>query len=143
VAAVKEPVEDAGEAPLWVAFYGSLMRGLGGVERLEIGDRMRFVGPCLLEGELFDLGDWPGMRPGDGRVAGEIHALLDPDVLRVLDAFEDFDPENPRGSLYLRERVRLIEPEGASAWTYVYNRIPDASARIPSGDWRRWQAEQD
>lgn len=134
--------EDARGGPLWVAVYGSLMRGLGGVERLEIGDRMRFIGPCLLEGELFDLGDWPGMRPGGGRIVGELHALLDPDVLRVLDAFEDYDPADPRGSLYLRERVPLIHPEGTSAWTYVYNRIPDASARIPGGDWRRWLSER-
>lgn len=134
--------ELARDTPLWVAVYGSLMRGLGGLERLGIGERMRFVGPCVLEGELFDLGDWPGMRPGDGRVVGEIHAVLDPEVLPVLDEFEDYDPKNPRESLYLRERVSLLEPEGATAWTYVYNQIPDASARIPGGDWRRWRTER-
>ncbi|MCR9096322.1 MAG: gamma-glutamylcyclotransferase [bacterium] len=133
-------MQDA-EEPHWVAVYGSLMRGLGAVEHLGITERLRFVGPCVLEGELFDLGDWPGMRPGNGRVVAEIHALLDPDVLPLLDAFEDFDPAAPRGSLYLRERVPLVEPVGATAWTYVYNRIPDASARIPSGDWRRWRTE--
>lgn len=134
-------MEDADE-PRWVALYGSLMRGLGAAEHLGIAERLRFVGPCVLEGELFDLGDWPGMRPGNGRVVGEIHALLDPDVLAMLDEFEDFDPADPRGSLYLRGRVRLVEPAGATAWTYVYNRIPDASARIPSGDWRRWRTER-
>ncbi len=146
MAGPEDRVASTPEAPdeplLRVAVYGSLLRGLGGIERLGIADRMRFVGPCLLEGELFDLGDWPGMRPGRGPVVGEIHALLDRDVLGVLDQFEDYDPADPRGSLYLRERVRLLEPAGAFAWTYVYNRVPDASTRIPSGDWRRWRTER-
>ncbi|MEM9177466.1 MAG: gamma-glutamylcyclotransferase family protein [Myxococcota bacterium] len=137
-----DPDTKGQDEPRWVAVYGSLMRGLGAVERLEITDRLRFVGPCVLEGELYDLGDWPGMRPGSSRVVGEIHALLDADVLSLLDAFEDYDPADPRGSLYLRERVRLVEPAGTTVWTYVYNRVPDASARIPGGDWRRWLGER-
>lgn len=125
-----------------VALYGSLMRGLGAAKRLGLEDRMRFVGPCVLEGALYDLGDWPGLRPGSGRVVGEIHALLEPAVLATLDAFEDYVPEAPQRSLYLRERVTLVEPAGTRVWTYVYNRAPDGAARIPHGDWRRWRAER-
>ena len=29
-----------------------------------------------------------------------------------------------------------------TAWTYLYNQVPDASARIPHGDWRRWLSER-
>jgi gamma-glutamylcyclotransferase (GGCT)/AIG2-like uncharacterized protein YtfP len=120
----------------WIALYGSLMRGLAGMVQLGIGDRLRFVGPCLVAGELFDLGRYPGMRHGDGRVVAELYALLDVRIVQNLDEFEDYAPSRPRQSSYLREYVTLIEPADAEAWVYVYNDVPDASARIIDGDWR-------
>ena len=116
--------------------YGSLMRGMGAMEELGIGDRLRFVGPCLVTGELFDLDHYPGLRHGDGRVIAELYALLDIGVLQDLDEFEGYTASQPRDSLYIRERVALTEPQGAEAWLYVYNTVPDARARIASGDWR-------
>ncbi|MBJ19708.1 MAG: hypothetical protein GY910_10865 [bacterium] len=120
----------------WIALYGSLMRGLGGMNSLGISDRMRYVGPCICAGELFDLGGYPGLRLGEARVVGELYAILDPQVLEILDEFEGFDPERPRESLYLRERTDLIDPPQMRAWVYRYNHVPDARARIGSGDWR-------
>jgi len=109
---------------------------MGAMEELGIGDRLRFVGPCLVTGELFDLDHYPGLRHGDGRVIAELYALLDIGVLQDLDEFEGYTASHPRNSLYIRERVALIEPQGAEAWLYVYNTVPDARARIASGDWR-------
>jgi len=127
-----------------IALYGSLLRGLGAMKELGILDRVRFVGPCLLEGQLFDLGDYPGMRHGAGQVVGEIYTLLDLEALRIMDRFEDFDVDQPRESIYLRESIRLIEPAGAEAWVYIYNRIPDPSGRIAGGDWRaHWTQRAD
>lgn len=120
----------------WIALYGSLMRGLGGLESLGIRHRLRYAGPCTCRGQLFDLGSYPGLRPGGGRVVGELHALLDPTVIEILDEFEGYDATRRERSLYLRERVALIEPEETSAWIYVFNSVPDASATISSGDWR-------
>lgn len=119
-----------------VAFYGSLMRGLGATATLKIQTRLRYVGPCLCAGELYDLGGFPGLRPGTARVVAELYAMLDPGVLAILDEFECFDPAQPRDSLYVRERVTLLEPAGEEAWLYLYNRVPDARERIPDGDWR-------
>lgn len=120
----------------WLVLYGSLMRGLGALDRLQLGDRIRFVSPCLCAGELYDLGDYPGLRPGRAQVVAELFTVRDPRAIEVLDEFEGFDPEDPRGSLYLRERVALVEPRGTRAWIYVYNHVPDAGQRITSGDWR-------
>ncbi len=120
----------------WIALYGTLMRGLGAIDELGIADRVRFVGPCLITGELFDLGDYPGLRHGDGRVVAELYALLDTEVIEILDQFEGYRASKLRDSLYLREFVSLIEPAGADSWVYVYNDVPDASTRIVSGDWR-------
>lgn len=120
----------------WIALYGSLMRGLGAAESIGVGDGLRYAGPCTLPGELFDLGDYPGLRPGTARVVAELYAILDPAVVETLDDFEGFDASQPRESLYLRESVELTEPSMTRAWVYVYNHVPDASARIASGDWR-------
>ncbi len=126
----------------WIALYGSLMRGLGAMGELGIGARLRFVGPCIVTGELFDLGRYPGMRHGDGRVVAELYALLNVELIESLDEFEGYTASRPRESLYLREYVSLIEPAGAEAWVYVYNDVPDASKRIVSGDWRAHLAER-
>jgi pyruvate carboxylase len=120
----------------WLALYGSLMRGLGASQSLGLEKAIRFKGPCICTGELFDLGDYPGLRPGQARIAGELYALLDPGAITTLDCFEGFDPNQPRESLDLRERVKLIAPKETTAWIYLYNHTPDASQHIPSGDWR-------
>ena len=116
--------------------YGSLMRGLDGRERSGIGEGLRYVGPCIVLGELYDLGHYPGLLPGSDRIVAELHALRDASIVHLLDAFEGFEPAAPNESLYLRERVSLVDPPNTRAWIYFYNERPDASMRIPSGDWR-------
>ena len=71
---------------------------------------------------------------------------LETDLLKWKVAAHDKDVRVQRSSelIEFRERVPLIEPGGGeTAWTYVYNRVPDASTRIPHADWRRWLAERD
>lgn len=119
-----------------IALYGSLMRGLGAMDGISVGDRLRFVAPCKIEGQLFDLGAYPGLREGLGIVTGEVFDILDPEVIAVLDEFEDFLPDEPDESDYVRKRVRLIEPERTTAWVYVYNHVPPPSGLIEAGDWR-------
>ncbi len=122
-----------------IALYGSLMRGLGALESLGISNALRFEGSCSIPGQLFDLGSYPGLRPGPGRVRGELYRLDRQEGLSALarlDEFEDFDPRRPEESLYRRVRVDLLEPADCSAWLYVYNRQPDPRLQIPSGDWR-------
>lgn len=144
----------------WLVVYGSLMRGLPASEpraetetgprrdlldQLGVGAGLRRVGPCRVPGVLFDLGPYPALRPARSEadsVCGELHAVIDPRTLAVLDAFEGFDPQDPVGSDYLRERIELLEPQGTRAWIYVYNREPDASRRITPGDWRAHLAKR-
>lgn len=126
-----------------LALYGSLLRGLGGMEPAGVNESLRYVGPCVLEGQLFDLGDYPGLRQGTGLVVGELHVVLDARAFLALDHFEGFDASRRRDSLYLRERVALIEPAETQAWVYFYNHVPDLDARIESGDWRAFLAERE
>lgn len=138
----------------WLVVYGSLMRDLPAtsetheadlLDRLGVGPGLRRVGPCRVVGSLFDLGPHPALRRGpsdEGTVRGELHAILDPRVLAALDAFEGYDPRDPAGSDYLRERVALLEPRGVLAWIYVYNRTLEPERRIESGDWRAHLADR-
>ena len=114
------------------------MRDLGGMDQIGLTAQLEYLGPCEIEGQLFDLGAYPGLRPGPGRVRGEIHRLLDPEAIPILDRFEDFEPDAPEGSLYIRRQIRLIEPKRTDAWIYFYNRDLDSDRQIEAGDWRAY-----
>lgn len=131
-----QPAGAAGATGL-IVFYGSLMRGMGGQEQVPVrAGSLRFLRPCRLSGRLLDLGDWPGWVPGDGTVAAELHAIEDAAVLARLDRFEDFDPERPRSSLFLR-RLHVLD-RGEYAWLYEYNGPASDRPLVEGGDWRRY-----
>ena len=48
---------------------------------------------------------------------------------------ELYDPDDPAGSLYIRKRARLTQPD-RDAWLYEYNRDVSGMSSIPSGDWK-------
>jgi gamma-glutamylcyclotransferase (GGCT)/AIG2-like uncharacterized protein YtfP len=118
-----------------IAVYGSLLAGMGGQEELGIGEQLRFVGPCEIRGSLFDLGEYPGLLLGSGVVHAELYEIADAAALPRLDEFELYDPDDPAGSLYIRKRARLTQPD-RDAWLYEYNRDVSGMSSIPSGDWK-------
>lgn len=101
-----------------IAFYGTLMRRAE--NRLAVADvqpgDLELEGDCLVPGELYHLGNYPGLVEGDGAVPGELHRIRNPEVLAKLDEFEGV-PEN----LYHRKAVVLTSPE-IVAWVYYYSR---------------------
>jgi len=128
---------------LLLATYGTLMRGFGGLERLEIEKRVSFVRPCAFAGALYDLGRFPGAVPGESVVHGELFRLHDAHLWSVLDAYEGYDAEQEEKSLFVRRRVGLQAPAGRTAWVYWFNGDPAPHSQIQSGDWGRYvqQAE--
>lgn len=90
---------------------------------------------------LYDLGDYPGAirsRVPTERVEGEIYELPDPSSqFRELDEVEEFYPEDPKGSLFVREEVDVLLSGGQRliAWTYLLPKIPRDGRLIPSGDY--------
>lgn len=86
----------------------------------------------LVEGALFDLGWYPGIRLGaEGQVVCEIIEADDVE-LRRLDAYEGFNPDHPADSLYLREEIEI---EGEKTFIYVFNQSFDGFEPIKNGDW--------
>lgn len=124
-----------GDSLRLLATYGTLMQAGGGGERLGVADRVSVVGACRFEGDLYDLGRFPGAVPGAGTVRGELVRLADVQVWTVLDRYEGYDPDNEAASLFVRRRVSLTEPADQTAWVYWYNGDPGEAPRVPSGDW--------
>jgi gamma-glutamylcyclotransferase (GGCT)/AIG2-like uncharacterized protein YtfP len=117
-----------------IAVYGLLRAGESGFARFGLANAFRPRGPCVIPGELWDLGRFPGLVAGAGEVVGELFELVDASVMPRLDAFEDYWPDDPDRSRYDRVKLQLAEPD-RQAWVYVWRLGLQAATRIESGDW--------
>jgi len=90
-----------------------------------------FLGEGLVRGRLLDLGRYPGLIDGLGRVRGEIYRLDDPELLAVLDREEGYNFGRRRAI------VTLASGRRARAWVYRYRGPQDRAVLIPDGDYRR------
>lgn len=114
--------------------YGTLRPSLaiGGPARL-VHD-LELVGAATVPGVLIDLGNYPGLIPGDGRVHGDLLRIPDPARLVALDAYEECGGPQP---LYRRDRTVAHLPDGstAAAWVYRYARQTTGARVIVGGDY--------
>jgi gamma-glutamylcyclotransferase (GGCT)/AIG2-like uncharacterized protein YtfP len=118
--------------PTHLFVYGTLMRGHSAHGLMTPG--LRDLGPAQAAGTLYDLGPWPGFRPGAGIAEGELYAIDDPLALARLDDWEGIDPGAPEAGDYVRVAVDLLEPP-LRAWAYVF-RGELGAAPIVRGRWR-------
>lgn len=128
---------ERGAAPVRLFVYGTLRSGrapasLAWLERLPRR-------PARVAGALLDLGAYPGFVPGASsgeRVVGE---LLEVAAARLpaLDRYEGHDPEDPAGSLFVREpaEAEVAGGERVACVLYRYAGDPEGHARVPAGDW--------
>jgi gamma-glutamylcyclotransferase (GGCT)/AIG2-like uncharacterized protein YtfP len=118
-----------------LAAYGELLSRpdldqTGGLKR---GLLLR--GGCWIPGDLYAVGEYAALVPGEGQVLGELYEVTDPEIFEELDWFESYDRGRETEPEYVRRRLALIEPE-TEAWVYVYDRDPARHPRVESGDWR-------
>jgi gamma-glutamylcyclotransferase (GGCT)/AIG2-like uncharacterized protein YtfP len=98
----------------------------------------------LVEGDL-GIHEWykcttkgtrlPSMYPWDlvwfGDTEDEIEGaclVLDNEAqLRVLDRYENFSPDRPQSSMFVRKQIEVVSPQGivVQAWGYEWNRPKD------------------
>jgi len=119
--------------------YGTLMPGL----RLEAEMHgARFLGAAQVAGRLVDVGRFPGLLHGEGRVTGEVYEVDDAHLAR-LDVVEGMVRTERSASQYWREVVTVVSGplQGQPVQTYVYNRPVDDCTPIPHGDYRRYIRE--
>jgi gamma-glutamylcyclotransferase (GGCT)/AIG2-like uncharacterized protein YtfP len=123
--------------------YGTLLPQRAPAEVSEITEKLRPVGRGYVRGHLYDFGDYPGAVldiSAASTIQGEVFEIPDePGILERLDAYEGFDPDNPKDSLFLRSMVPVSLANGSqlSCWIYVYNRTPAAFALVPGGDYSK------
>ncbi|MGD0732919.1 MAG: gamma-glutamylcyclotransferase family protein [Terracidiphilus sp.] len=143
--------------PVFLAVYGTLMTGQANALDRGVQARMKRRGRCYIPGKIVEIGgDRRGSRyPGlilagswdNSLVIGELFVVGDDDrsaadVLRDLDAYEEYIPDNPAESEYSRRFVTVfldrdrIKERGA--WVYVYNKPIAGLTIIESGDWARF-----
>jgi gamma-glutamylcyclotransferase (GGCT)/AIG2-like uncharacterized protein YtfP len=120
-----------------VFVYGTLRKG--GVRAMPlVAPTCLDYGEAQLYGRLFDLGAFPGLRidPTGSVVHGELYGVDDATLDR-LDDIEQYFPERPNESYYVRLRVEVTNNgENVGCWTYEFNPLLiDAGPQIDSGDW--------
>ncbi|MBS0561324.1 MAG: gamma-glutamylcyclotransferase [Proteobacteria bacterium] len=146
----------ASPGPVLLATYGTLMTGQINPLTPAVRARMRSLGPCLMDGLLFEIRGRtfrypalilhpdgeppPGAAPvhGEAFEIGATEAAAAP-VLAETDHYEDCRMDAPARSTYLRLRrpIRFPDRPGtAEAWVYVYNRSVARAVPIPDGRWR-------
>ena len=137
---LKKAIENSDESyPVPYLFvYGTLMAGEYRGATLEQHTFQPGV-PAQVRGKLYNLGNYPGMRPSEEeRVSGELYRLNDVFLgLQSLDRVEGFYGFKSDDSLFKRTLIEVETEEGQVwAWTYMYAVGIDEEHRIQSGDWR-------
>ncbi len=95
-----------------------------------------------MRGVLFDLGPYPGAMldpSSEGNIYGTVFRLPDdPDVLRQLDAYEEYAPQCFEASLFVRVKslVEIKNGESLVCWIYVYGRDAGSAPVIVSGKFK-------
>lgn len=111
--------------------YGTLKRGEG--NDLSRWPNVEFVGEDAINGDIFELGWYPGVKtvpgqfdPGSAIVRGEVFRILDDDAVERLDSYEGYP------NLY--DRIETETAEGLHVWVYTFNG-ERTGPRIESGWW--------
>ena len=112
--------------------YGTLQPGFAPEEVAEVAAKLHPVGTGFVYGEIYELHGYPAVAPdpnSKNRIRGRVLELPeDPGVLRKLDEYEGFDPEDPETSEFVRVRQTVEMSAGGTleCWIYCYNREPEA-----------------
>lgn len=108
---------------LKVFVYGTLKPGEFNYQRYCSGKVIN-ANRAIAQGQLFNLpAGYPAMVLGEGWVHGFVLSFGDPNVLRELDAYEDYQVgRSPDQNLYERYRIETCASTGqplGSAWAYL------------------------
>jgi len=109
--------------------YGTLMQGYF-LHRV-IADRATYLESGSVRGALVDLGRYPGLLEGNGRVVGEVYRIETPELLPVVDREEGYNFQR------YRTLVTLGGGRRVRAWAYRYRGPRERATLIADGDYRR------
>jgi len=118
-------------------FYGTLMRELSRAFMLK---ECEFLGLGVASGRLFDVGEFPALQQGAGRVLGELFQVPD-QIVEKIDLLEGFDKNNPADSIFQRQPTMvksISSSQTIQAEVYYYSDSLTDALLIFGGDYRRY-----
>ena len=117
--------------------YGTLMSGE--VRHEELSPYIESMEDGSMQGRLYDLEYYPGVKIGEGLVHGELIKMTDIEsCLSSMDSIEGFYGYESKNSLYERTIVPIQTNGGVHwAWTYVYSGSIEMNTQIESGRWKK------
>jgi gamma-glutamylcyclotransferase (GGCT)/AIG2-like uncharacterized protein YtfP len=105
--------------------YGTLHPDRAPAEIAAAAGRLRPLGPATIRARVYDLGDYPGaiLDPDAPPIRGQLFAIPDAETLAALDRYEDYRPDHPEASLFLRVETAATLPDGTDhpCQVYTYN----------------------
>jgi gamma-glutamylcyclotransferase (GGCT)/AIG2-like uncharacterized protein YtfP len=111
--------------PTHLFIYGTLHPDRAPREIADVARRLTSTGCATIRGHRYDLGEYPGvfLDPTASPIEGELFTVPDAATFAALDAYEDFRPSDPAGSLFLRVQTTATKPDGSlvACWVYVCN----------------------
>ena len=116
-----------------VFVYGTLMKGM--LRHSVLEQDCEFICKGSVQGELYDLGNYPGLVAGEKTVYGEVYQAEDMlDVIQKLDLIEGSGGSDP---LFSRT-IQKVNTEQGEKWAYVYHYAQslDSCIEIESGNWK-------
>jgi gamma-glutamylcyclotransferase (GGCT)/AIG2-like uncharacterized protein YtfP len=116
--------------------YGTLRRGASAdLSRSSSSFDVTFVDTDRINGKLYNIGWYPGIKDVRGgafnsilsTVTGDVFLIRDDTVRDVLDAYEGYP--------HLYDRCQVETEDGRMVWVYTYNGQPPGESFLPTGDW--------
>ena len=117
----------------YVFVYGTLMKGMIREKVMEDGSDFYCKGTA--KGILYDIGDYPGMIPGEGTIHGEVYKATDMfQFIQYLDRIEGYVGDN----CLFERKIQQIDTATGKIWAYVYHYAQPLESfdEIASGSWK-------
>lgn len=117
----------------YIVFYGTLMRKCGCMGAGLAG--VHYIKEVEISGDLFNVGAFPALVMGEGRVKAELYKFnegWEDDALERFDGIEGYYGDK-EGDMYTRTVVNI--PEVGLAWVYTWNEEIEGMEKIEDGDW--------
>lgn len=118
-----------------IVFYGSLKKGESTPVHDTIAASFKYIGECIIPGQLYDLERIPALKRGTRPIRGELYEVLDDGALPTLDQYEAIDNVDPTAPGYTRSSIRVLKPQELDAWVYYYDGDVSKRRLIEENHW--------
>ncbi len=123
--------------------YGTLLSQYSNIESHDyLKKYTEFIDFACMDGKLYMVDYYPGAIPCEkgekSIVKGEVYKLTNPKLLfDFLDKYEEYNPEDPDHSEYVRKPTQVIlnkSKQVITAWVYYFNQDTADLEFLPKGD---------